>query len=658
MRRLLSLLLTATFLAFPQSQDYTFKSATNLVVVNVVVRDKDGKVIEGLKPEQFTLIENGKAQAISVFEFQRLTGAPVASARTSVAAPATTTAAQGPLRYRDRRLLVLFFDFAGMPIPDQMRAQEAATKFLNEQMTESDSVAIMSFASVVKLEQEFTDDRETLLEAIKKFRLGEGLTPSITGDLLEGEDTTGIDEAELDLFNTDRRLAGLENAARMLAPFPEKKALIYFSSGSTGSGSENFAQLQSTINAAVRSNVSYYPIDVRGLQALPPGGSAAQAGSGGGTGVFTGQAQRGQRDRQNTEQDTLFALASDTGGKALFDSNDLTLGMQQAQQDLQSYYTLGFYSTNEARDGRFRKVEVKLAGVPNAKLDYRTGYYGEKEWNALNKTDKERQLQEALMLGDPKTEIALAMEVDWFRMNPTKFFLPVALRIPGSAVTLSKKNSADFDFIGVVRDAKGKAVANVRDQITIKLPDESAAQLPKRSVLYDTGFTLTPGVYSIRFLVRENETGKMGTFETKFTVPEKPVLSTVVWGSQLQAVKSAVGAAEKPKKWMENHPLVSGGQKLMPSVTKVFRNDQKLLGYLEMYDGPAAAATVSFFKDGRKVFESSPVQATASGRNATPLQIEVPLKGIPPGRYQCQVNVVDRAGQRFAWNRTPVTIVR
>ena len=202
-------------------------------------------------------------------------------------------------------------------------------------------------------------------------------------------------------------MAGLENAARMLAAFPEKKALIYFSSGSTGSGAENFAQLQSTINAAVRSNVSYYPIDVRGLQALPPGGSASQAGSGGGTGVFTGQTQRGQRDRQNTEQDTLYALASDTGGKALFDSNDLTMGMRQAQQDLQSYYTLGFYSTNEARDGRFRKVEVKLAGVPNAKLDYRTGYYGEKEWNALNSDGQERQLQEALMLGDPKPKSRL-----------------------------------------------------------------------------------------------------------------------------------------------------------------------------------------------------------------------------------------------------------
>ncbi|HYP08876.1 MAG TPA: VWA domain-containing protein [Bryobacteraceae bacterium] len=659
MRRWIAFFVVAG-LAFPQQeQDFTFKAAANLVVVNVVVRDRDGKVVEGLKPEQFTVVENGKAQTVSVFEFQRLSGTRLSAERpASVTAPAAVASpGPGPLRYRDRRLLVLFFDFAGMPIPDQIRAQEAAVKFLNEQMTESDSVAIMSFGAVVKLEQEFTDDRQALLEAIKMFRIGEGLTPSITGDLPEGEDTTGIDEAELDLFNTDRRLAGLENAARMLAPFPEKKALIYFSSGSTGSGTENAAQLQATINAAVRSNVSYYPIDVRGLQAMPPGGSASQASSGG-TGVFTGQAQRGQRDRQNTEQDTLYALASDTGGKASFDSNDLTMGMQQAQDDLQSYYTLGYYSTNESRDGRFRKVEVKLAGVPNAKLDYRTGYYGEKEWNALNKTDRERQLQEALMLGDPKTEIALALEVDWFRMNPTKFFLPVAVRIPGSAVTLSKKNSADFDFIGVVRDAKGKAVANVRDQITIKLPEESAAQLPKRSVLYDTGFTLTPGVYSIRFLVRENETGKMGTFETKFTIPEKPVLSTVVWGSQLQPVKSAVGAAEKPKKWMENHPLVHAGQKLMPSVTRVFRTHQRLLAYLEMYDGATAAATVSFFKDGRKVFESSPVRATASERNATPLQIEVPLKGIPPGRYQCQVNVVDAAGQRFAWNRTPLTIVR
>ena len=302
-----------------------------------------------------------------------------------------------------------------------MRAQETAKKFVTEQMTKSDSVAIMSFGSAVKLEQEFTDDKDELLTVMKKFRLGEGLMPSITEDAPEGEDAPVVDEAELDLFNTDRRLSGLEQAAKMLAPFPEKKALIYFSSGSSGSGSDNAAQLQATINAAVRSNVSYYPIDVRGLQAMPPGAAASESGPKG-TAIFSGQAQRGQRDKQNTEQDTLYALASDTGGKALFDNNDLTVGIQQAQKDLQSYYMLGYYSTNENRDGRFRKVEVKLEGVPNAKLDFRKGYYGQKEWKALNSGDRERQLQEALMLGDPKTDIALALEVDWFRLNASEVF--------------------------------------------------------------------------------------------------------------------------------------------------------------------------------------------------------------------------------------------
>ncbi len=660
--RWLGLFLTASLLA---QQDYTFKSATNLVVVNVIVRDKKGAIIEDLKPNQFTVLENGKPQTISVFEFQRLSAelAPPATqtltpARAPVVAAPSVEPATGPLRYKDRRLLVLFFDFAGMPVPDQMRAQETAQKFVREQMTKSDSVAIMSFGSAVKLEQEFTDDKDQLLAVVKKFRLGEGLMASITDDAPEGEDAPIVDEAELDLFNTDRRLSGLEQAAKMLAPFPEKKALIYFSSGSSGSGSDNAAQLQATINAAVRSNVSYYPIDVRGLQALPPGAAASESGPKG-TAIFSGDAQRGQRDKQMQEQDTLYALASDTGGKALLDNNDLTVGIQQAQHDLQSYYTLGYYSTNENRDGRFRRVEVKLEGVPNAKLDFRKGYYGQKEWKALNSGDRERQLQEALLLGDPKTDIALALEIDWFRLNGAKYFIPIAVRIPGSAVTLNKKNSAEFDFIGVVKDTKGKAVANVRDGITIKLPTEAASQLPKRSVLYDTGFTLTPGQYSIRFLVRENETGKMGTFERKFAIPDKPILSSVVWGSQLQPVKEAVGAAEKPKKWMENHPLVQSGQKLMPSVTHVFRSEQKLLGYLEMYDGPAAVATVSFFRDGRKVFESSPVRAmTQQDRNAVRLQIEVPLKSIPPGRYDCQVNVVDRIGQRFAWNRTRLTILR
>src|SRR6202022_4424167 len=130
-------------------------------------------------------------------------------------------------------------------------------------------------------------------------------------------------------------------AAKQLGMFPEKKALVYFSSGVGKTGVENESQLRSTVNAAVRANVAFYPIDARGLVALPPGGDARKA-SAHGTGLFTGGQQTKEKDRFNNEQETLSTLAQDTGGKALLDDNDLAMGIVQAQQDIRSYYMLGY----------------------------------------------------------------------------------------------------------------------------------------------------------------------------------------------------------------------------------------------------------------------------------------------------------------------------
>ena len=392
MRRLLAFLIAAT-LAVPQQQtDITFKSSTNLVIVNVIVRDKQGKLIEGLTKEDFALVENGKTQTISVFDFQRLSLDPAPPPPPAVEdeKPTAEPVKETPERFKDRRLLVLFFDFAGMQVADQLRAQDAALQFIEQKLTTSDLVQVMSFASGIRIDQEFTDDRAKLLEAIKKFRIGEGLMPSIEGAIgPDGaepppveEETNAPEEIEFDLFNTDRKLGALEYAVQQLAPLPEKKAFIYFSSGAGGSGSENQAQLRSTVNAAVRANVSFYPVDVRGLIATPPGGGASESGQKG-TAIFTGKAQRSHGDKLAQQQETLSSLASDTGGKALLDSNDLTLGMTQAQRDLQSYYTLGYYSSDATRDGRFRRIQLKIASQPNARLDFRSGYFGEKDWTRI-----------------------------------------------------------------------------------------------------------------------------------------------------------------------------------------------------------------------------------------------------------------------------------
>src|SRR5262249_49232736 len=156
-----------------------------------------------------------------------------------------------------------------------------------------------------------------------------------------------------------------------------KKALIYFSSGTEKTGIENQSQLKATVNAAVRSNVSFYPVDARGLVAEAPGGDATVA-SPRGTGILTGTTQGGRRSSFQNSQETLFTLAADTGGKALLDANDLSLGIRQAQEDIHSYYTLGYYPSNIAQDGRYRRLQVKLVNNTQAKLDYRNGYYASK----------------------------------------------------------------------------------------------------------------------------------------------------------------------------------------------------------------------------------------------------------------------------------------
>lgn len=668
MRRLPILILAAYLLTpLTAQQEAVFRSQSNLVIVNVIIRDRAGKPVEGLNKEDFTVAENGKLQTISVFEFQRLSLdlAPIGTALPNSAAPPPAAARQGSQRFRDRRLLVLFFDFAAMEIPDQLRAQEAAKKFISEKLTASDLVSIMSFSSTLRTDQEFTDDRTKLLAAVNKFTIGQGLLPGsepVLASETEGDDATqAVDDAEQDLFNTDRKLGALESAAKALAALPEKKALVYFSSGAGGGGAENQAQLRATINAAVRSNVAFYPIDVRGLLAIPPGGSASETGARG-TAVFTGQAQRSHRDKLNSQQDTLFALASDTGGKALIDNNDLAFGIQQAQKDLQSYYTIGYYSTDGARDGRFRQVSLKLNPGIQAKLDFRQGYYGEKDWKSFNSSDKERQLQDALLLGDPQTDLPIALEINWFRLNPTKFFIPVALKLPGSAISAERK-STEFDFIGNVRDQKGKVVGSVRDGIKIPLPGNATAQdLKKRSVIYDTGFTLPPGEYQAKFLVRENFSGKMGTFETKFVIPDQPAISSVVWSNLREPMNSAVASVEKNRKVLANHPLIRDGQKLIPSVTKLFRSSQKMYVYVEAYDSKSSpSATVSLFLGKVKVMESEPVHASDSDParvGTASLQFQIPLEGVRPGRYIAQISIVDAIGRKFSYDRTAMVIAR
>jgi hypothetical protein len=465
----------------------------------------------------------------------------------------------------------------------------------------------------------------------------------------------------------------LQTAARMLGQLNEKKALLYFASGLRLNGVDNQAQLHATINAAIRAGVTLWPIDARGLVAQAPLGDATK-GSPGGIAMYTGASAGTMMSNFQRSQDTLWALAADTGGKALLDYNDLTRGVAQAQQSFSSYYVIGYYTGNAALDGRFRRIKIALNGGLSAGLDYRQGYYAAKQFGKFTTAEKERQLEDALMLPDPVTELTIAMELDYFQLNRAEYFVPLAVKIPGRELALAKKGGAErtlLDFIGEVKDEFGATVSNVRDKVDIKLSDATAAELATRPIEYDTGFTLLPGKYRIKFLARDAETGRIGTYETPFVIPNlnkeemRIPISSVVLSSQRVDLKEALYRASDKGQNEAVNPLVEEGQKLVPSVTRVFRQGSGLYVYLQAYEQGSETvqpllAFLTFYRGSSKVFETEPIQvadALSNRLKTIPLKFSLSLAKLSPGEYTCQVTVLNPTARKAAFWQTPIVIL-
>lgn len=665
---------------------FKFSATSQLVVEIVTAKDKNGNAIEGLTAKDFLITENGKPQTVSFCEFQKVQeiaegGEPAPAATPTVPSnvdPATRhqilPEQPGDIRYRDRRLLAMYFDMSAMPPPDQLRALTSAQKFIRTKMAPADLMAVMEFeGGAVKVLQDFTDDRAQLLLTVEKLIVGESQNDAANGDESDADTGTafGQDDSEFNIFTTDRQLAALQTAVKMLGQLNEKKQLIYFASGLRLNGIDNQAQMRATSNAALRANVSIYTVDARGLVASAPMGDAS-VGSPGGLGMYTGGSALAMATNFQKSQDTLYALAADTGGKALLDNNDLTVGIVNAQKAMSSYYIVGYYTTDSTLDGKFRKIKISLKDNESAKLDYRVGYYAGKVFAKFTASDKERQLEDALMLGDPITELTINMEVNYFQLNRAEYFVPVAVKIPGSELALARHGGAEhtvIDFIGEIKDEFGMTVSNVRDKVDIKLSGETAAQLSKHPIQYDTGFTLLPGKYTIKILARDDETGRIGTYINTFIVPnlnkelKRIPISSVVLSSQRVDMKDAVFTAKS--KVPDANPLLQDGQKLIPSVTRVFSRSRDMFVYLQAYE-PAAEKTqplvafVSFYRGQAKAFETAPLPVNEGLDNrlkTMPMRFSLALNKLPPGRYNCQVTVLDPAGQKAAFWQAPVVLV-
>jgi VWFA-related protein len=689
--------LLAPAFAFAQQQDatapapYTLKVNTDLVLTNVIVRDKKtGALVKDLKPSDFTILENGKPQKLASFDYQNVDQAAIlanhatVSGKASIADLLNRNFAADPKSLHDHRLMVFFFDLTSMQPEDIDRAVDSAVDFVNKKMQPADLVALVSLDTSLSMDQDFTADKATLLRGLSKYGGTEGTgftaggTTGTTSSTADDASSYAADDSEYASLNTDRELYAIESIAKAVERIDGRKSMLYFSGGLTRQGIENQASIRVATNEAVKANMAIYSVDTRGLQALPPLGDAS-TGSLRGTASYNGAAMQNNLNANFASQETLGTLASDTGGKFFADSNDFAPLFQQVQHDTEAYYILGFKSTNPARDGRFRHLTLKI-DRSDLKLEYRPGYYAPADFKHSTNEDREVALTEQMRSDLPAVDVPIYLQALYFKLENGTFYVPVSLIVPGAAIPFLKngdKDKASLDLLGEVKNAQGIIVGNIRD--TVKLNLTEGENVRQRNIQYTTGFSLATGRYHLKFVVRENQTGQMGSFETDLNVPdfkkEKiPLkLSSIVLASQRLPNKD-----KNPV-----NPLIRDGQEWVPNIPHVFRQDQHLYFLYEVYDpahqkgitpppatptnltrrpslsGIRVLTSIEFILGGVKVYETPLVEATAinsPARGAVSFQFDIPLTPLKPGDYLCQINVIDDAGATFSFPQQALRI--
>jgi VWFA-related protein len=675
--------------------------------VDVVVRDGKGEVVRGLTAKDFTVLEDGKPQKIENFSFQEIATSAQAGAldvqllegleekvraEAARAASATTPTADpvvpagDPNGTLNRRMLTIMFDVSSMQPDDVQRAVEDARDWVGEKMTGADLVAIITIGTRLNVLTDFTSSKEEALGALQKLAYNEGTevdpasvaTAATEADAAEAGTTTTEADAFQE-FNNDVRLRALKTVCQELAPIQQKKALLYFSAGMNRGGEDNQIELRNATSTCNRGNVSIYPVDTRGLQAVAAGGSAASRGNG--RNLLTGGGMRGFQ-QLNQSQETLTTLAADTGGRAFTDTNDFGDAFARVQRDLAAYYLLGYSSTNPSRDGRFRRITVRVnTNRPELKgisVDARQGYYAGRSFANTNNRDREAQLDDQLQAAVSSTDVPMVVGTGYFRQqggggqgpdprdprannrNFERFFVPIALAVPGFAIPVADKaTEVQIDVKGEVRDEQSRVISKLRE--TIKVPSGGAETLAGRQIFYQTGLSLPPGRFIVKVVLRENTGGAVGSFEAPIIVPplnDNKVMkvSSVVMSTQVQ--KAAAGRTD--------NPLVRDGVQLLPNLTRAVGRNQKVYFYYEVYD-PALTdqsldlrTSLAFYRGGVKVFETPQVTRTMldePNRRAVVFQFEVPAEQFKAGTYTCQINIVDAIASNVAFPRLSFVVM-
>ena len=706
--QILICLLAVPSAAFAQtqrpSQDQTevIRVFTQLIQTDVMVFDKDGRFKDNLRREDFELRIDGKVKPIEFFE--RVTaGSANEEAQLAAARGSVITRAKGqPIPLDRGRTIFFFIDDLHLDLAGAQAARKVITRFIDAEMSQNDEAAVTSASGQLGFLQQLTDNKTVLRRALERlvphpYQVTDQQQPAMSEfQALRIEnydrDVTGfyvdaliretpmlsrqtaesmVQSRAISVLRqaaniTRNSLAGLEYLVRSASSLPGQKLLFFLSNGFfiNGRVSDTRERLQKITSLAARNGVVIFSLDARGLVATLADASTDVPFD------PSFRLRRSETAELSATQDGMHALAYDTGGRAIFNTNDLGSGLKQALAETSVYYLLAWKPDQEKpSSSKFRRIEVKLVNKPDLVTRVRRGFFDLEPPPVANDKNKkvtekkeEAKLWTAIGASMPNHGLPFSLSLLYIDTPQKGPLLSASMQIPTEFLTFTTvegKSKSVVELAGAVYNDKGQAGAQLNQRLTITSPPANAALPAPNSFRYTFPIHLEPGLYQGRFGVRDVATGKTGTAHAWIEIP--PLVPGEVQLSSLHI-------GERTPTPVTNASVSAGGpgENVNLKVDHNFSSSSHLRFLVFVYNAargsdtkPDVALQVLLLRDSHPVVTTPLKKLVLDGvpdLSRVPYAAEISLANLPAGRYLLKVNVIDRVSKRTASQEAQIEI--
>jgi len=613
----------------------TFKIEVNYVELDAIVTDAQGKAVTDLGKEDFQVLEEGAAQSITAFSHVDIPVErpdPPLFKRVAIEPDVQSNRAAF-----NGRVFLLVLDDLQTDFRRTPRVRAAARQFIARYVGSNDMVAVVTTGGVARAGQEFTTSRARLIAAVDRFIGQKG-----------ARGTMDVERS----FKARNTYATLQNAAEFLgAVHGRRKAVIWFGEGVDYDISSSFASrdadvvrraMQDTIAAATRANATFYAVDPRGIgagldeaieiQGLPDDTNGMPA----------------IMDSVRRAQDSLRTVSTETGGFAVVNQNDLNAAFERIVQENSSYYVLGYYPSNDKRDGKYRSVQVRVTR-PGLTVRARKGYVASSR-RPPSRPSKEQadahlppEIRDAFASPIPARDLPLSVFAAPFAGAAPRASVALVIELDPGKLSFVEKGGTfndDIELHTLAIDANGKIQDGGLDVAPLRLRAANHDLVMQNGVRFSRRLQLPPGRYQIHVAARETNGGALGTVRQDLDVPDFGKGSLQMSGIALFSDFASRTPTANPDPAFKD--VLPGPA----TALREFPRSDTLALFAEVYDNQAGAAhrvsikTSVLADDGRVVFtagderNSAELQGKKGGFGYT---ASIPLSRFPPGRYVLRV---------------------